>query len=252
MELSYIHYGKGEVICFLHGYLENKFLWKDVITQFPDYHSFCFDLPGCGESPVQEEQTIDSMARAVKETLDSLNIKKMLLIGHSMGGYVALSFAEQFPEYIKGLVLLHSHPFADSDEKKKNRNQEIEILQAGKKSLLVNSFLPKLYAPGFSDNAALALSKKMAEYTCSLGMIACLKAMAERPDRSHVLHQADFPLLWIYGKHDQLFDAQLADNFKTENQRLIKLKLNHAGHMGMFEEKEVVVKAIKDFLSICQ
>ncbi len=252
MNLSYIHYGKGEKLVFLHGYLENKFLWKDFILNFPSFHSFCFDLPGCGESLPIENQTIDSMADAIKEMLDKLEIQKCIIIAHSMGGYVALSLSERYAEYIKGLVLLHSHPFADSEEKRKNREQEIQLIKEGKKSLLVQSFIRKLYAPNFSDNNALTLSRNMAEYTCPQGMIACLRAMATRPDRTHVLHNATFPVLWIYGKHDQLFTAELADNFKTNNQRVIKLSLEQAGHMGMFEATDEVVKAIKNFIMLCQ
>lgn len=251
MALSYIHYGEGETIVFLHGYLENKFLWKDIILSLKHYHSYCIDLPGCGESQPQENQTIDSMAAAVKQTLDELKIQQAVMIAHSMGGYVALSFAEQFPEYLKGLVLLHSHPFADSDEKKQSRMQEIELVRQGKKSLLVRNFLPKLYAPHFKDERAFENSRIMAETTCPQGMIACLKAMAERKDRREVLHTLPVPVLWIYGKYDQLFNYEMAEQFKTENQKLIKMLLSNAGHMGMFEAKDEVIKAIKHFLQIC-
>ncbi len=251
MALSYIHFGEGNTLVFLHGYLENKFLWKDIILALKNNHSYCIDLPGCGESQIQENQTIDSMAAAVKQTLDEVKIQHAVMIGHSMGGYVALSFAEQFPEYLKGLILLHSHPFADSDEKKQSRMQEIELVRQGKKSLLVQNFLPKLYAPHYKDEQAFENSRIMAETTCPQGMIACLKAMSERKDRSHLLHILPFPVLWIYGKHDQLFHYEMAEQFKTKNQQLIKILLNNAGHMGMFEAKDEVIKAIKHFLKIC-
>ncbi|MCX7863212.1 MAG: alpha/beta hydrolase [Bacteroidales bacterium] len=251
MKLSYIHYGEGKTLIFLHGYLENKFLWKELMFALSNYQTISIDLPGCGESPPQENQTIDSMALAVKETLDSLHVSEAVIIGHSMGGYVALSFAEQFSSVLKGLILINSHPFADTDEKKQSRLQEIELIKQGKKTLLLKTFLPKLYAPDFNDAEAIENSRIMAELTCPQGMIACLNAMAERKDRSFLLHSLPFPLLWIYGKHDQLFNCELAEKFSTQNQRLIKMLLPNAGHMGMIEEKENVIKAIKQFLLLC-
>lgn len=249
--LSYISFGEGKPLVFLHGYLENKYLWKDFFLHFKNNNCIAFDLPGCGESELQTEQTIDSMATAVKESLDSLNINDVVLIGHSMGGYVALSFAEQYSNMLKGLVLLNSHPFADSEEKRKNREQEIYLIQQGKKSLLISNFLPKLYASGYNNEAKFELSRIMAELTCPKGMIACLKAMANRNDKTHIINNANFPILWIYGKQDQLFSAQLVDEFHTENHSLIKIKLNESGHMAMFEAEAEVVKAIKIFLNLC-
>ncbi len=249
--LSHISYGKGKPIVFLHGYLENKYLWQSIFNHFKEYHCIAFDLPGCGESEVQPEQTINSMATAVKNTLEQFNINNAIIIGHSMGGYVALSYAEMFPSNVNGLVLLNSHPFADSDEKRKNREQEIKLIEQGKKSLLVNNFILKLYAPSFQYQEKLEHSRKMAELTCPKGMISCLKAMANRSDKTHNIHNATFPILWIYGEFDQLFSAELADKFHTENNRLTKIKIKNTGHMGMYEAEEQVVKSIKQFLLLC-
>jgi pimeloyl-ACP methyl ester carboxylesterase len=168
-----------------------------------------------------------------------------------MGGYVSLSFAKNYPDYLKGLVLMNSHPFADTAEKKQNRMQEIDLINIGKKSLLLSNFIQKLYAPDFNDQEKIEKSRTMAELTCPKGMIACLKAMANRTDCSEVIHNAKYPILWIYGKKDQLFNYELADNFITQNNRLIKLKLDNVGHMSMFEAKDEVTKALKQFIDLC-
>jgi len=248
MLLSNISKGSGLPLVFLHGYLENKELWNEFSGYFIDKKVICIDLPGCGESPVQKEQSIESMAMAVYETLASLKIQKAFFIAHSMGGYVALSLAKIHPEIFNGLVLLHSHPFADSDEKRKARLQEIEIVKAGKKTLLLQQFIPKLYAPHFNDEQCFSLSRKMAENTTTEGMIACLQAMAHRVDASSLLHRAPFPILWIYGKYDQLFNFELAEKFETHNPLVTKYLLHHSGHMGMLEQPTETATIINSFL----
>ncbi len=219
------------------GILTNQIIARNILL----------DLPGCGNSPILVNQTIESMAETVANTLLMIGINQATFVAHSMGGYVALALAEKMPLLFNALVLFHSHPFADSEEKKANRYKEIEIIQQGRKNLLLQSFVPKLYAPDFNDKNALALSFEMANNTSEEGMIACLQAMAQRPDRSYLLHKLNFPVIWIYGKHDQLFNYQMAEQFNTNNTNVKKVLLENAGHMGMFEQTNEVLKYIESF-----
>lgn len=244
--LAYSITGRGKDIVYLHGYLENKRVWESIANQL-HARNVLIDLPGCGESPVLENQTIETMAEAVANTLLLIGLQKATFVAHSMGGYVALALAEKMPSLFNALVLLHSHPFADSEEKKTNRYKEIEIIKQGRKNLLLQSFVPKLYAPDFNDKNALSLSFEMANNTSEEGMIACLQAMAQRPDRSYLLHELNFPVIWIYGKHDQLFNYQMAEQFNTTNTNVKKVLLENTGHIGMFEQTNEVLKYIEPF-----
>jgi len=246
--LAYTIQGKGKPLIFLHGYLENKELWQDFLKYFSNYTCICLDLPNCGANPVTTPPTIESMADEVYSTLYELNVHKASFIAHSMGGYVSLAFANKYSNILEHLILLHSHPFADSEEKRKARLQEIEIIKAGKKTLLLQQFIPKLYAPNFNDEHCFSLSRKMAENTTTEGMIACLQAMANRSDTSFWLHETSFPVLWIYGLYDQLFNYELAENFKTNNPLVIKHLLNQSGHMGMLEQPVETANIINSFL----
>lgn len=247
MLCSYTTRGNETTLVFLHGYLENKELWEEFYPYFPQNKIICIDLPGCGLSPAQHNQSIESMAKAVYDTLNEIKIQRAFFIAHSMGGYVALALSQMHPDIFNGLVLLHSHPFADSEEKKNARLQEIEIVKAGKKSLLLQAFVPKLYAPTFNDEKCFYKSRKMAESTSEEGMIACLSAMANRKDKTSFINLCKFPILWIYGKYDQLFNYELAENFNLTNPFVTKYLMNRSGHMSMFEQRDDFIALVKSF-----
>ena len=119
--------GKGKVVVLLHGYLGSKELWKGTIENLAkSYRVIAIDLPGHGLTHCfGYVHSMELMARCVKKVMDSLRLKKYVIIGHSMGGYAALAFAELFPENLRGLGLIHSTALADSEEKKKDRSRAI-------------------------------------------------------------------------------------------------------------------------------
>ncbi len=247
-KLSYSIKGKGIPIVFIHGYLENRNVWKIFLSQFKDYQHIYVDLPGCGDSPALEQPTIENMGNAVYILLKQLNVSSYFLVGHSMGGYVAIDIAEKHFKEVKGLVLLHSHPFADNNEKRENRMKEIAIVKNGKKDILIKSFVPKLHSPNYTDESVLKFYHQMALSTTAEGMIACLQAMAMRPDKSIWLQQTSIPVLWMYGKNDTLFNFELAENFKVKASTT-KVLLQNSAHIGMYEETEKVVSLLELFFS---
>ena len=125
-------------IVLLHGYLESMLVWEDFIPYlYKDLRVVTLDLPGHGISVVTGEcHTMEFLADTVAEGLKALGIERCTLVGHSMGGYVALAFCERHPEMLDGLVLLSSTPNPDTEEKAENRRREIALVQAGKKEML--------------------------------------------------------------------------------------------------------------------
>ena len=119
--------GNKPVLVFLHGFCENKQIWEQFTQPLQaNYRLILIDLPGFGDNTVpRPDYTMESGAVYVREVLTSLAIQKCVLIGHSMGGYVGLAFAEKYPELLLGLVLFHSSALPDSAEKKENRNKTI-------------------------------------------------------------------------------------------------------------------------------
>jgi pimeloyl-ACP methyl ester carboxylesterase len=258
----YIHYnggkiyysdsGEGEIIVLLHGYLETSDVWsgfgKKLASQ---YRVISIDLPGHGLSKVYSEcHTVEFMAGAVKALLDNLNIKKVFLIGHSMGGYVVLAFLEMFPQLLSGYCLFHSHPFADSSETLQKRETQIKIVRSGKKYLIYPESISTMYATGNLDKfrEAVQRSKDIASTIADEGLIAVLNGMIKRPSRLKFMEEGKVPCLWILGK---------LDNYISWEAMQIKVKLpanakvvilEKSGHMGFVEEEDLSVKIVEDFV----
>ncbi|HEY9178769.1 MAG TPA: alpha/beta hydrolase [Flavipsychrobacter sp.] len=128
-QLSYNMYGKGDVIVLLHGFPLDSSLWDKIVpTLAEDYLVIVPDLPGSGKSTFEgNELSIDEMAESVRLILVKEQVNKVVLAGHSMGGYVALAFADLYPDAVKGLALVHSSARSDTEEKKRAK---VEIHRA--------------------------------------------------------------------------------------------------------------------------
>lgn len=250
-KIRYKTEGKGIPIVLLHGYLELLEVWEEFAGELAKkFQVVMIDLPGHGQSEYNAEvASMDAMAEAVDTVLTHLSIEKCFLVGHSMGGYATLAFAEKFPERLTGFCLFHSSPFADAKEKKEARLREIDLVKQGKKDLIIKTNIPKMYA---TDNLEkfrqeLEKSKNIALNITDEGVISALKGMIERPERTAVLDN-DLPKLFILGKKDNYipFDkmSPVLDNRK--NGKLVAFE--ESGHMGFVEEKEKALRTIEEFV----
>lgn len=249
--LFYYEIGSGFPIVLLHGYLESNLIWSDFATSLSKkYRVICLDLPGHGKSEPFEHQSVEIMANSVYELLKYLKIERVILIGHSMGGYVTLAFAEQFSKILKGFCLFHSHPFVDNNEKKLNRLQEIELVKKGKQKLIINSSIPKMFAAKFFEQHKPLLEKSLniALNTTKEGMIACINSMMERNDKTAFLINSKLPVLWISGKYDEYFSYHEMLILAKKNKQIQAEILQNSGHMGMVEEPKIALQIIEIFI----
>ncbi len=243
--------GEGTSIVFLHGYLESFDVWEIFSEELAkNYQVILIDLPGHGQSEFfGDVASMDIMAGAVKSVLDHLSVEKCFLIGHSMGGYATLAFADKFPDRLFGLCLFHSSPFADAEEKKEARQREVDLVKQGKKDLIIKANIPKLFATDNLDKfkEEFEKSKSIALSIADDGVISALKGMMQRSERLNTLDN-DLPKLFILGAKDNYIPVEkmspVLDNRK--NGKLVVLK--ESGHMGFVEEKEKALKIIEEFL----
>ena len=254
IEIYYKTYGIPEnpVLVLLHGYLESMEIWKDIASRLKDdFFLITPDIPGHGLSGVYgDTHDMDELADGIRALLDDLGIRQCHLVGHSMGGYITLSFRENFPQRLLSFTLFHSHCFADPEEKKLNREKEIELIRSGKKELIVNVNIPRLFADIHlgKHSAEIAQAKSIAIKTPDEGIIAILNGMKNRPDRCHLLSQGGIPGLLIAGIHDNLIAKSVVENMMTDSQNITLAELQKSGHMGFVEEKEASLKALRDFI----
>lgn len=250
--LCYRDEGEGKTIVLLHGYLESLHTWNLLYEELTsNYRVIAMDLPGHGGSlSNQASISMDDMAEAVDFVIQLCGVRSFYLIGHSMGGYVALAYANKYIEKLKGLCLLHSAPFADTEEKRNNRDREIKLVQQDKKELLVHTNIPKMFA---TDNVEhmqdwLEYAKAIANQTDSQGIIGALEGMKKRRDQTLFLAKLPIPLLVILGKKDNYIDYDaFMKNVKLPAKAHV-VSLENAGHMGFYEENEKVLEEIEAFV----
>jgi pimeloyl-ACP methyl ester carboxylesterase len=251
-EISYSDHGEGKCTVLLHGYLENGMVWDSFIRDFPRGYRFIVpDLPGHGNSGSWGKvHSMDELAASVKAILDKEGIRRIFLAGHSMGGYVTMAFANNFPEYLSAYALVHSTPFADTEEKRENRDREISLVLCGKKRQIVLVNIPKAFATDNLNRMSkeVELLKNMAMRSPDKGMVALLNGMKERPDRSAVLQNRNLPLLLIGGMKDNYIPAEVFEKLVEMAPHARVLRLENSGHQGFMEEPGHVIKAFTDFI----
>lgn len=256
-QLAHTVSGAGLPVVFLHGFCEDKSIWFPFAESLlPHYQVICIDLPNFGQSPAMPDITIEEMAQTVGKTLNSLGIEKYILVGHSLGGYVALAIAEFYPERLLGMVMFHSTAFADSPERKENRQKALESVQKNGTNNFVRALIPSLFATTQKQNNHIRTAiNDLIEKAKNLppeNVIATIKAMLHRKERTEVLKNATFPVLFLIGKEDAAvpLEASIAQCHLPQNS--VVHILAGVGHMGMIEAPQEFIKAIYSFINYCK
>ncbi len=253
-QLAFRDQGKGRVVVLLHGYLASSAIFEGLAANLAKrYRVVSIDLPGHGASACYGyAHSMEMMATAVKAVLDSLKLKKYVLIGHSMGGYTALAFAEMYPDALRGLCLLNSTAYADSDEKKSDRLRAIRVLKSDKK-LYTRSTIENLFARKNLRylKEEIKLAQGIARQTHQRGMIAALHGMRDRPSREMVLGMVHYPVMMVIGELDNVLAPQLLLEQAESIQDKTVLYLEHDGHYSFLESPRQVAKSLRSFLSKC-
>lgn len=253
--VRYADAGKGtQVVVLLHGYLESIEVWDDFAGELGKaYRVIRIDLPGHGFSDWggREVIGIDYMADTVAAVLDIAGVERCTVVGHSMGGYVAVALAVNHPEKLEGLVLFHSSPNADTPEKAANRQREIELIEAGKKEMLARVNPGKGFAEINLRRCAEAI-EELAEQvmlTDDEAIVAVLKGMSQRKDRNEEMRKLGIPKLMIFGLGDNYIPVAAAESMALAQPQAKVAWLEKSGHMGFVEQPEESLAILKDFLS---
>jgi pimeloyl-ACP methyl ester carboxylesterase len=242
--------GKGSTIVLLHGFLENASMWNSIVTELAKKNRvIAIDLLGHGKTDcIGYVNTMEDHAKMVKEVLKSLNLRKYLILGHSMGGYVALAFAHLFPYSIKGLCLMNSTYESDDEERKLLRARAIKMVHTNYENMVRMSF-SNLFAEEsrlkYKDEIKNAL--KEAFKTPLQGYIASQEGMRLRKDFSDLFKNTNFKKLIILGKKDPVIDYESTIEFANKNN--IPTILLSEGHMSHIENSTELLDALKDFVS---
>ncbi len=252
-KIRYTIKGQGNTLVLLHGFMESVQIWNDFSSELSkDFKVLCIELPGHGKSDlIADIQTMEITADMIDKLCKNIEIKEFVIIGHSMGGYVSLQFAELFPEKIKGLGLFHSHALADSDEAKQNRDRACEIVKSSRK-VFISQFIPELFAPENIvkfDKEIKELQSHVIDMS-SDAIIAAQQGMKLRTDKLNVLIDIDVPKLFIAGKQDNRVNLQqlMAQAMLCNHVDILILNI---GHMGYIEARNETLASIRNFTEKC-
>lgn len=250
--------GKGEPVVLIHGFAEDGDIWQHQIDFLENNFQLIIpDLPGSGKSELISDMSIEGMAELINEIVN-IELQKFplqgaegaCLIGHSMGGYISLAFAEKYPERLTALGLVHSSAFADSEEKKAMRLKAIEFVKKNGayeflKATIVALFTEQWYEHNMKKvDVLIEKSEKFSDEA----IIRYYQAMINRPDRTSVLKNFNKPILIIIGEHDNAVPFQQSlHQCYLPGQSHVHI-LRNSAHMGMWEETAHLNRFLLDFL----
>lgn len=268
-KIFYHIYGSGKPVVLIHGFGEKSDVWKKQIDFLQDKCMLIVpDLPGSGESEMIEDMSMEGMAEIIKAIIDAevknetIKISEspkaspfreslVTLIGHSMGGYITLAFAEKYPGCLNAFGLFHSSAYADNEEKKATRRKGIKFIKEHGAFEFLKNATPNLFSadtkqqfPGLIDQFVQSLNNFSPE-----ALVSYYESMIKRPDRTHILKNIKMPILFILGKYDNA--VPLEDGLKQchlPEKSYIHI-LHQSGHMGMLEETDKSNRILENFLS---
>ncbi|HEV2478756.1 MAG TPA: alpha/beta fold hydrolase [Puia sp.] len=264
-DLFYHDLGVGIPVMLVHGFAEDGAVWDEVAERLSTMCRVLVpDLPGSGRSALlaggKPDQaagavTMESLAAVLKELLDKLEIDQCVLIGHSMGGYITLAFAEKFPERVRAFGFFHSTAYSDSEEKKAGRRKSIEFIRQHGAAPYIRQSAPNLFAVVTREKRPGLVEEMIRRYSTfsAASLMAYLQAMMARPERLYVLENFPRPILFIIGEQDQVVPLEQALK-QAHLPRVAQVQLlADAGHMGMLEDAadgSMMIQQFVNFISL--
>lgn len=252
--IKYAKLGAGKPVFLIHGFCEDHMMFDGMIDSLAaKYTVICPDLPGFGASELSEETlTIEWMANLMDAILEKENYASVTMIGHSLGGYIAIHFADMYPEKTAALGFINSHVYADDEERKQNRQKSIDFIQKHSARLFIRELINNLFSDEYKKTHADVVNeliKKAQETISDLAVIAALEAMKTREDKSKTLMEFTKPVLFIIGKKDSTIPlTQSLSQISLPSQSDIHISAD-AAHMSVYEDKEDTLACLLNFLN---
>ncbi len=256
--IFYRSVGKGKKVMLLHGFAEDGRIWDNQIDFLKnDFRLLIPDIPGSGQSEFIQNGDIAIYAEVIRAILaDDFEKEKdnepevVTLIGHSMGGYIALAFAEKYPQLLASFGLFHSTAFADNEDKKLARTKAIQFIKEHGSFPFLQTSIPGLFNETFTAEHSIVVNEliNQSKGFNPLSLIQYYEAMIQRPDRTEILKEFKNPILFIIGEKDAIIPLQssLQQCYLPAQADVHVLK--NSAHMGMLEETEKSNKIIFNFV----
>lgn len=252
-EIFYKETGAGQPVVLLHGFAEENTIWQEQIDFLQEHCRVIVpDLPGSGKSALLQKSDagIDDYAACINALLTNADIDKCILLGHSMGGYIAVAFAEKFAARLQAFGFVNSSAFADSEEKKSTRKKGIETMEKHGGYSFLKSTTPHSFSEEYKNKhpeKIEALIENEKNFSVE-ALVQYYTAMMNRPYRTEILEKSQVPVLFIIGSEDVA--APMDDLLK----QVYLPKISHIhiiegmGHMSMMEKPDQLNNYLLEFI----
>ncbi len=250
--VSYNTGGEGKAIILLHGFGEDSTVWQEQASYLEkNFFVITPDIPGSGHSELTDDVSMEGIADCMDAIADAEELDKLVLAGHSMGGYATLAYAEKYGGRLEGFGLFHSTAGADTEEKKAARRKSIDFIKKNGADAFLDTQPAHLFAAQTQENNPTLITLFRKSYTqfTSAALIAYYEAMMARPDRTAVLKESKVPVLFVLGESDNLIPLEPTLQQAAMPAISTVKVLSNSGHMGMLEEPEKTNQVLEDFLS---
>lgn len=237
--------GQQPLICLIHGHGVDASIWDGIYADL----SLANPVLQPDFSRLTHLRSIEAYADALYAQVRPLPAEGIILVGHSMGGYMALAYAERYPDKVQGLVLYHSTATADDAARRVVRQQTIDEIEKYGTAPFIRKQLPRMVAPDYPPERTQALVEQFSALPAE-ALVAGINAMAGRPDRTHVLQQADFPVLLVLGTEDQLLPYEKTAALANLSNTIRVATLEQAGHLSMLEQPTESIRVLRSFVSL--
>jgi len=256
--IFYRSIGKGKKVMLLHGFAEDGKIWNNQIDFLKnDFRLLIPDIPGSGQSELIQNGNIEIYAEVIRAILaddfekeENNGVEEITIIGHSMGGYIGLAFAEKYPEHLAALGLFHSTAFSDKEDKKLARTKAIQFIKDKGSFPFLQTSIPGLFTENFIEKHSMVINElvNQSKEFNPQSLIQYYEAMIQRPDRTDILKKIEKPILFIIGEKDNVIPLQsILQQCYLPSESHIHI-LEKSAHMGMLEETEKSNQIIHDFL----
>jgi pimeloyl-ACP methyl ester carboxylesterase len=231
--------GTGMTLFFIHGFPETGSIWTNQVEFLKkQFRVIVPDIPGSGRSTFNAALVnMGDYADVMNAIIEHEKLEQVIMFGHSMGGYITLSFAEKYPSLLKAFGLVHSTAFADSEEKKQNRQRGIDFMETHGAFPFIKNSIPNLFSKPFQEAFpdTIASLVEQGKSFDKKALQQYYRAMMNRKDKTEVLRKTDVPVLFICGDEDTaapLSDLKQQIHLPACSHFHI---LNHVAHMSMLE-----------------
>lgn len=249
-QMAYTDEGKGPVLLFVHGFPLNGASWSQQSDAFKATNRVVVpDLPGFGGSePLAGSATMARYAEGLFTLCQHLETGPIVMVGHSMGGYIALAFARAYPLFLRGLVLVSTKAGADEPGVAAGRREMAAKVQGGGIEAVAKGLAPKMLSATPSNQAMVLAVHNIIWTSRPQGVVSALLGMADRPDQRGHLDELRIPTLVVTGAGDALIPPSESSDLALGIPGAVLAVIPEAGHLVAYEQPPAFNEALKAWL----